>query len=319
MSGLRYHGLALVTSVVTLGVGVLVGVGPLAEQQASRHTAETARLRDRQATLEQRLDASGSAARADRALAEALAEPLVRDALADRTVVIVAAPGADTSLVRRTAKVVKNAGATVTGTLTLTTAYVDPGKAASPLEDLALRLVPPGVTFADGASPIARVGTVLARATVTDATSPATEIDQKAAELIAGLVELDALTLTGDPGDRAQLAVVVAGAPPSGGADARKGAEEALLGLVSALDQGSLGTVVLGTAQAARAGGLVAGSRDLSSSEQPSTVDTADTIAGDLALVLALVEQARGKAGSYGNGAGADALVPDLVPAGPIG
>jgi hypothetical protein len=177
MSGFRYHGLALATCAVTLVVGIVVGVGPLTAEQTRKHTAATAQLNNRQAALTQRLDASTTAAGEDQALARALAKPLVHGALADRTVLVVAAPGADTALVRRTAKAVKDAGAILAGTLSLTKVYVDPGKAQSPLEDLALRLVPPGVTFADGASPIARVGTVLARATVTKATSPPTEID----------------------------------------------------------------------------------------------------------------------------------------------
>ncbi|MGZ4630299.1 copper transporter, partial [Oryzihumus sp.] len=223
----------------------------------------------------------------------------------------VAAPGADRALVRRTAAVVKRAGATVTGTLSLTRAYVDPDRAQSPLEDLALRLVPPNVTFPDGATPIQRVGTVLARATVTNATTPPTELDQQAAELIAGLAELKALTLSGDPGDRAQLAVVVAGPPARGSANKVSGAEEALVGLVAALDQASSGTVVLGTTASAGKG-LVAQSRAASTARTASTVDTGGTVAGDLGLVLALAEQARGKTGSYGTGLGADALVPDV-------
>ncbi|MGZ4640327.1 MAG: copper transporter, partial [Actinomycetes bacterium] len=189
MSGIRYHALALTTSVVTLAVGVVVGVGPLAEQQATRHTAQTRALRDGQTALRGRLAAAHAASQADSALAAALAAPLEKGALAGRTVLVVAAPGADRALVRRTAAVVKRAGATVTGTLSLTRAYVDPDRAQSPLEDLALRLVPPNVTFPDGATPIQRVGTVLARATVTDATTPPTDLDQQAAELIAGLAE----------------------------------------------------------------------------------------------------------------------------------
>jgi hypothetical protein len=112
---------------------------------------------------------------------------------------------------------------------------------------------------------------------------------------------------------------VVAGPAPRGGADAAQGADAALVGLVSALDQGSLGTVVLGTAHSASSDGLVAQTRAASNTERASTVDTGDTVAGDLALVLALSEQARGTAGSYGNGAGADALMPDLSAAGASG
>jgi hypothetical protein len=319
MSGLRYHGLAVATSVVTLAAGIVVGAGPLAERQATRHNAESQQLRERQATLQQRIEASTAAARADRALAEVLAGPVARGVLADTTVLVVAAPGASPALVRRAAKAVKAAGASVTGTLTLTGEYVDPGKAQSPLEDLVLRLVPPGVKFAEGATPIERVGTVLARATVTTATTPPTVIDQKAAEVIAGLVELRALKLSGDPGDRAQLAVVVAGPRTRGGADRVTGAEEALLGLVAALDQGSRGTVVLGTADSAAPGALVAQSRGSASVRTASTVDTGGTAAGDLALVLGLAEQARGRAGRYGSGPGADALVPDLSAAGANG
>ncbi|MGZ4591696.1 MAG: copper transporter [Actinomycetes bacterium] len=311
MSGIRYHALALTTSVVTLAVGVVVGVGPLAEQQATRHTAQTRALRDGQTALRGRLAAAHAASQADSALAAALAAPLEKGALAGRTVLVVAAPGADRALVRRTAAVVKRAGATVTGTLSLTRAYVDADKAQSPLEDLALRLVPPNVTFPDGATPIQRVGTVLARATVTNATTPPTELDQQAAELIAGLAELKALTLSGDPGDRAQLAVVVAGPPARGSANKVSGAEEALVGLVAALDQASSGTVVLGTTASAGKG-LVAQSRAASTARTASTVDTGGTVAGDLGLVLALAEQARGKTGSYGTGLGADALVPDV-------
>jgi copper transport outer membrane protein MctB len=315
MPGFRYHALALATSAVTLAVGVVVGVGPLAAQQATKHKSETQNLREHQRALKQRLATSTATAREDRALAQTLAKPLVRNALADKTVLVVAAPDADPALVRRAARVVRNAGGRVTGTLSLTGTYVDPGKAQSPLEDLALRLVPPNVTFADGASPIERVGTVLARATVTDATTPPTDIDQKAAEVIAGLVELKALSLTGDAGERAQLAVVIAGAAARGGAAKERGAEEAMVGLVSALDGSSLGTVVLGTTGPAADAGLVAQTRASSAAETASTVDTGGTVSGDLALVLALAEQARGKAGSYGDAPGADALVPDLTAA----
>jgi hypothetical protein len=311
MNGLRYHGLALVTSVVTLGVGVVLGVGPITEAQSQTHQRESQQLRDRQARLERRATAATTAARGDQALAESLAAPLTRHRLDGHTVVVIAAPGADRSLVRRTSTVVATAGATVTGTLTLRPDYVDPTKAQSPLEDLALRLVPPGVTFAEGASPIARVGTVLARSTVTRDVSTAGDVDQKAAELIAGLDELNALTLVGDPGRLADLAVVVAGPPPRGKA-AASAARDALLGLVTALDGSSRGTVVLGAAQPH---GLVAEVRAGQQRSRASTVDTAGSVAGDLAVVLGLAEQAAGRSGDYGSAAGADALVPAVAPA----
>ena len=144
MTGFRYHALALTTSVVTLAVGVVVGVGPLSQAQTTKHREQVAALQHRQAALTERLATAEARAGDDRSLAEALAGPLTADRLKARTVVVVAAPGADPALVRRTVADLKAAGATVTGTLSLTNVYVDPGKAQSPLEDLVLRLVPAG-------------------------------------------------------------------------------------------------------------------------------------------------------------------------------
>lgn len=312
MTGFRYHALALTTSVVTLAVGVVVGVGPLSEAQTSKQQDQVARLQHRQDVLSRSLAATRARAGDDRALAQALAGPLTADRLKGRTVVVVAAPGADRPLVRRTIADLKAAGATVTGTVSLSNVYVDPGKAQSPLEDLVLRLVPPGVTFTNGSSAIERVGTVLARSTVTAAAAPPAATDQKAAEVIAGLSELGALQLRGVPGRLAQFAVVVAG-PPARGTDAVTGARDALLGLVAALDKGSRGVVVVGSVDAARPDRLIAQVRTSPITRNPSTVDTGGSVGGDLALVLALAEQAAGRAGDYGRGAGADALVPDAL------
>jgi hypothetical protein len=307
---LRYHGLALATSVVTLAVGVVLGVGPITDHQDAAQSRRTHALEHRQAALQQRLRNATGQSSADQALAASLTKPLLRNQLNGRSVLLVAAPGADRTTVRRTARAVRRAGATVTGTLSLLPDYVDPAKAQSPLEDLALRLVPPGVTFVKGAQPIARVGTVLARSTVTRNPSAAGRIDQKGAELISGLNELKAISLAGNPGRFADLAVVVAGPAPRG-ADARAGSREALLGLVAALQTGSRGTVVLGSGSR---GGLVAQVRATTVARRATTVDTAGSGAGDLATVLGLAEQLDGRSGDYGSAAGADALVPDVAP-----
>lgn len=313
MAGLRYHALAYVSAAVTLAVGVVLGVGPLSQAQGTKQETQTSALQLRAATLRDSLAKEQAQSLDDRVLAEALAGPLMADRLTGRTVVVVAAPGAKKALVRRTSSDLKKAGASVTGTLSLTDVYLDPGKAQSPLEDLALRLVPPGVVFTDGASAIARVGTVLARSTVTAANKPSAAIDQKAAEVIAGLDELGALKLRGDPGRLAELAVVVAG-PKARGDQAAVGTRDALLGLVAALDEGSHGVVVVGSIDSTKRNGLIAQVRTSAATRNPSTVDTGGTVGGDLATVLALAEQAAGRAGDYGRGTGADTLVPDALP-----
>jgi hypothetical protein len=222
-------------------------------------------------------------------------------------VLLLATPGARTADVRSTAAVLEDAGATVAATLTLTDTYVDPAKAQSPLEDLSLRLVPPGVEFPDGALPIERVGTVLARATVQlpEGDEEATgDVDRDAAEVLAGLDELGAVHLDGTPGRRAELAVMVTGP----GDDAES--TPALAGLLAALDRGSRGAVLTGPGDASD--GLLPDVRkaERSDLDDVSTVDSAGTTVGSAALVLALAEQVGGRAGDYGLGASARRVLP---------
>jgi hypothetical protein len=307
VTGVRHVVLSLVAAGLALLLGVALGAGPVTEQAAADRAAASDRLRDRLADLEQRTAALTAAAKQDARAAAALAAPLVADRVAGRSVLLLATPGARTADVRSTAAVLEDAGATVAATLTLTDTYVDPAKAQSPLEDLSLRLVPPGVEFPDGALPIERVGTVLARATVQlpEGDEEATgDVDRDAAEVLAGLDELGAVHLDGTPGRRAELAVVVTGP----GDDAESA--PALAGLLAALDRGSRGAVLTGPGDASD--GLLPDVRkaERSDLDDVSTVDSAGTTVGSAALVLALAEQVGGRAGDYGLGASARRVLP---------
>lgn len=310
MTGLRHVVLSLVAAGLALLLGVALGAGPVTEQAAAGRAAANDRLRDRVTDLEKQAGALRAAAKQDARAAAALAAPLVADRVDGRTVLVVVTPGARQADVRSTAAALEDAGAAVAATLTLTDTYVDPAKAQSPLEDLSLRLVPPGVEFADGALPIERVGTVLARATVRlpegddDATD---EVDGDAAEVIAGLDELEAVHLDGTPGRRAELAVVVTG---PGEVDE---SAPALAGLLAALDRGSRGAVLTGPGDASA--GLLADVRKAGRSDLDgvSTVDSAGTTVGSAALVLALAEQVGGRAGDYGLGASARRVLPPVA------
>jgi hypothetical protein len=301
VTGVRNVLLALVAAVLALALGLALGAGPVVGRsdadradRTDRLAARVTRLDDRVASLRARADA------ADR-VAAALSSPLTAGRLTGHSVLLVRTPGATKADVHHARAALLAAGASLTGTLTLTSTYLDPAKASSPLEDLALRLVPPGVTFAPGASSIERVGTVLARSTMSQ--SPPDVPDQNAAELIAGLHELGAVQLTGDPGRLAELAVVVTGSHEK--ADGK----DAVVALLRALDAAGKGAVLTGPgptatalhwARSADAGGA-------------STVDSADSAGGAVTTVLALVEQLAGKQGAYGVGAGATAVVPASV------
>lgn len=307
MSPGRYHALSLSVAVLALALGLGLGAGPVTERSADASSDRTGRLQATVDRLQARAAKQESRATRDAAALEAMGGPLTVGRLDGRSVLVVATPAAADGDVRRVSSAIEDAGATVTGVLSLTSTYGDPASAQSPLEDLALRLVPPGVEFPDRSSPIDRVGVVLARATVQrpgDGADPATGIDRDGAELIAGLDELGALRLDGDPGRRAELAVVVAGR----GEETE--ARPALTGLVSALDSGSRGAVV--SAPGAGNAGLLRWVRDDEGTDVAgvSTVDSLDGTAGTVALVLALAEQAGGDEGDYGTGRGAARVLP---------
>lgn len=318
MSGLRYHLLSVTAAGLGVALGLGLGAGPVADGTASSHERTTARLTDRVDRLTDRIGRLQTATAADALVVAALAAPLTAGRLTGRTVLVVATPGARKPDVRRVGASLEAAGATLTGVLTLTETYVDPALAQAPLEDLALRLVPPGVKFAAGSSPIERVGTVLARATVQRppeaAKTPVTAeepVDQEAAEVIAGLDELDAVRLAGDPGRRADLAVVVSG---PGAADVPE-AGPAVAGLLAALDAGSLGAV-LAAPGGASTGALRWVRADPELGATVSTVDSLDAPVGGPAVVLALAEQVAGGSGPYGLGRGARAVLPGIAAGG---
>jgi hypothetical protein len=304
MTGVRHLFLAALAAVLALALGLALGAGPVVGRSEADRKARTDRLAAKVGDLEQQVAELQDSARTGRKVLSALAGPLTEDRLAGHSVLLVRTPAAADALVRRTRAALLAAGASLTGDLRLTKVYTDPAKASSPLEDLALRLVPPNITFADGATPIERVGVVLAKATV--AADPAAEPDQDGAELIAGLDELGALTLKGDPGRQAQLAVVVTGERE------RQAASDAVTALVRALDAGSQGAVLVGPGLAPPAvGWLRSGAGDPTGGA--SSVDSADTAAGQVALVLALAEQVDGGKGAYGAGTGATSVLPAEV------
>jgi copper transport outer membrane protein MctB len=298
VTGLRHVTLAVVAAVLALALGLALGAGPVVSRSDASRSTRDSTLRARNDRLHARVTALEAGARTDARVVAAFSGPLTRGRLDGHSVLLVRTPGATAELVRRTRAALLGAGASLTGQLTITGDYLDPAKAAAPLEDLALRLVPPKVTFPSASTPIQRVGTVLARSTVS--AKPPDEPDQDGAEVIAGLDELGALRLDGEPGRLAQLAVVVTGAtmPP--------GAKPALLALVSALDAGGSGALVTGPGPDAPAVGW-ARSGGIGGA---SSVDTADTPAGQAAVVLGLVEQLHGAKGAYGSGPGASAVLP---------
>lgn len=293
------------------------GTGPLSEQVHSTVEAQTRKLTAEQRMLRDRVRELEAESRVGEDFVRTVAEPLAAKQLTDRRVTIFVAPGADPRLVTRIQKALDAAGANVTSSISLTADYLDPTKAVSPLEDLALRLVPPRVTFPSGAKPIDRVSTVLARSTVTSVPDQVGQVDDKGAEALAGFEEIGALKIKGESGTLSELAVLVVGPSATPAEPPASSATDALAGLADALDRSARGLVVIGPPAAAGPNGLIAALRAApkgATVNKVSTVDIGNASPGPLAVVLALAQNLRGESGHYGVGPRAAELLPPVQP-----
>ena len=312
MIDFRYHIVSLVAVFLALAIGIVLGSGPLDEPIQGTLKSQADSLKKDSDRLRAQISSQNQQLAADERFTAEVSKAMVPNQLAARTVVVVTLPGVSRDQIAPVTKVLTDAGAKVTGTVRLTDKYVDP-KNTSALEDLALRLVPPGVTFPDNATPMERVATVLAAALVVNDATLAGKVDNNSSEVLAGMADFGALSTTGEPAAPAELAVVIAPNAPTTQTPATDAAVTAVLPVAERLDARSRGTVLTGVRGSSSKGGVVAAARSAGNATKGlSTVDNVDTPAGQLATVLALVEQTRGAQGDYGSGDNVDGAIPDL-------
>jgi hypothetical protein len=341
MIDFRYHVVSLVSVFIALAVGILLGAGPLKEplEQGVSQTIQQQidGLRQDRQKLRDQLDSSQTSIEHRDGVIAGVTPALVRDRLAERSVVLVVLPDAPTGRVGDLTRQLETSGASVVGRLDVQAAWNEP-KGADDRAALAARLVaglPPGspIPAGSGSGPDAVLAGLLARALVAPTRATAGTPDPAATAILDGLVDADLVAVDGSLDARAGLAVVLApgvesatvtatssrAASTSAASGAPSAADEAARPwnpLVAALDAASEGSVVLGPGSSATTGGVVADIRaDGDLARRASTIDTGETAMGDLTTVLALVEQAAGEAGAYGFGAGSTAPLPEIAQA----
>ena len=245
-------------------------------------------------------------------LVRAMSDELVGGRLSGQRVLVVLAPGADSRTAQQIATAVDDAGGAVTGRLQLQPALFDP-ESTQLVEDLVASVLPAGVEL-PGDSAVARAGAVLSAALlVAPGADPVDRDDAQAVVSAFAEVDLVGLDDAGETPAAATLAVLVAApAPVEPLDDEGTAAIEGLLELSGQLHARSSGVVVAGPSEAAVEGGLVRELRSAGALDAMiSSVDNADRAVGQVAVVLALREQADGGSGRYGGGQGASAPVPD--------
>ena len=300
MISFRYHVVSLCAVVLALALGVVLGASSLSQTMLGALASDRDDLSGRVSTLTAERDtARAQLDQADRVLG-GVAPAVVDGTLRDRTVVLVAAPGAD---LEGLTGLVGQAGGRVTGTLTLTDAALAPDRADA-LRALVTRVLPAGVQLPSTTDSGALTGSLLG-ALVTTGRGPASTPAETGTAFTA-LADGGFLAPGAAPAP-AELAVVVGGTPAGPDAAARS---TTLAHLAAAVQAGGAGTVLAGP----DAGGAVAVARGDATARQLSTVDGAGTAAGRVATVLAAAEQAGGRAGAYGAASGTRPLPAPAAP-----
>jgi hypothetical protein len=281
--------LALALGVV-LGASALSGrlLGALNDDRADL-AARVSQVEGARADLDRRLQSTER-------LVDASAPAIIAGTLPGRTVALVSTADADPGDLTAVSTLVGDAGAQVTGRLSLTDAAIAPDRAEA-LRALVPRLLPAGAQLPTTTDTAELTGSLLGSLVAAHpGAPPGPASGPEARTALAGLVDAGYLRVEGPLAPTpATLLVVVTGA----GAD--PGRARTTAHLAAALDRGGVGAVLAGRTGS---GAVDATRADPALRSGLSTVDGLEGAGSRVAAVLALREQDAGRAGAYGPAAG---------------
>ncbi|PZS03267.1 MAG: copper transporter [Pseudonocardiales bacterium] len=310
MINFRYHVVSLISVFLALALGIIVGTTQLNGAVLSDLRSQVHGLKnDKQGLEAANRQLTGQLASSDQ-FASSIAPAVVAGRLTNTKVLVVVAPGASSGVVGGVSKLLHGAGAVVTGTVDLTSDYLDPRRSAD-LKDFATSgVVPAGFNLPATADSGALAGSLLADVLTTKQGEPdPTQTERQ--QVLAGFASLSVLRLASRKLDPANFVVVVSTGAATGSNPAQQ--VHMVVALSSALRTRGLGVVVTGTADSAGPDGVIGAVRsDDHLAGTLSTVDDANTVAGQLSTVLAVSEEKGGKLGHYGTTKSADSPVPSL-------
>ncbi|WP_433429746.1 copper transporter [Nonomuraea sp. CA-141351] len=317
MIDFRYHLVSIVAIFLALAVGIVLGTTLLQEPAVRSAQEVAAQLTKSKEELRTQLDTLQGREAGNDAFVAAMTPSLVAGDLTGQRVLLVETPGSSTTVREAAQQVLTQAGAVISGRVTLTEKFLDP-KATGVLDGLVNQLKPANMIFPATATPWDRAATLLSGAFVTTDQAQVGTPNPATADVVSSFETGGLLTTDGDPLKRATLAVMFAPEKPYEGENAEVQAG-ALVSVVSGLDVAGKGTVLAGAAPTtAVPGDPISALRDESDiSKRVTAVDTADMPAGRVAVVYSLREQLSGRAGQYGMGKGASAMLPTVPTATP--
>ncbi len=300
MIDFRYHLVSIVAVFLALAIGIVVGaislqphVADVLNRESTReqHQIDSARTKNKE--LQNELNAAT-------AFGQASAPLLLAGLLAGQKVVLVTAPGADSSTISGITADLDLAGAKVTGEAELQPAFFDTSASTeSSLDALAQKVAPPTVT--PGEQTVASLSTAVAgQQEAAQVIAPAlvssngTDLPASQAEaVLSGFAQQGYLQVSPSKGysastlSEATLAVVVipASPPPAGDSDP---ANQALLAVADQLRLQGRGVVLAGSYPGSGSGSAIDELVNGNTGIEVSSVDNANTELGQITVAQAL-------------------------------
>ena len=310
MIDFRYHLVSLISVFLALAVGVVLGAGPLQNSLGTALNDQVTALRENRNATQAKLEQTETAVNERDSYITQAATSLLPGTLASKNVAMVLLPDAKAEDADAIAAQLKNAGATVTGRVSLTSTWVDLSRENYRSTFSGQVQGHLGSTNSKDANGI--LGEALAKALTANDDSSRVLMDMLSVTVDKSGTPF--ISVDSTPTAAAEMIVVV-GPPPQ--ASSGKGATvEASPGedpkaWAKALEgtAGRAPTVVVGSADGD--GGVVGIIR--SEKAKVTTVDSVGQIAASVSTPLALASTRAGTTGHYGFDKGAEAVMPPVT------
>lgn len=305
MINFRYHVVSLTAVFLALAIGLVVGTtalnGPVADSlknQVDSLSRDNSNYREQANQYREELDRTQE-------FATELSPTVLNGKLAGRKILVVALPGTD-DYAEGVVSMLKVAGATITGTVTVQEKFLDPANNTE-LLDLADKASQPTASTDGGplnSDGVETSSALIARGLQQGATA-VTPGDLTA--LLTAYTEAGYLAVSEGVVPGAEATVVVSGLPPVDSNAAKKNDNA-----VTLTDQFAKNRPLVVGGNGIGEGNLVSAIRaDPTLVQKISTVDFASTQQGQLATAMTVIERVvGGKVGQYGLSAGATSQVP---------
>ncbi len=310
MIDFRYHLVSLISVFLALAVGVVLGAGPLQNSLGTALNDQVTALRENRNATQAKLEQTETAVNERDSYITQAASSLLPGTLASKNVAMVLLPDAKAEDADAIAAQLKNAGATVTGRVSLTSTWVDLSRENYRSTFSGQVQGHLGSTNSKDANGI--LGEALAKALTANDDSSRVLMDMLSVTVDKSGTPF--ISVDSTPTAAAEMIVVVGPRPQ---ASSGKGATvEASPGQdpkawAKALEgtAGRAPTVVVGSADGD--GGVVGIIRSVKA--KVTTIDSVGQIAASVSTPLALASTRAGTTGHYGFDKGAEAVMPPVT------